>query len=267
MSDALRALNNGDLEGAIKRATEDVRAAPADPQTRYVLAELLCFQGDFERADAQLDTAASLNPQLAVNIAQFRQVIRGEVARQDCYASGRPPDFLVPASPGETERLRGIMELRAGATTAAAERFSAAEVRRGARAGTADGAAFGDWRDADDRCASVLEMITSDGRFFWVPWTAVISIVFERQTRARDVLFREARLVTADGTDGVVFVPTLYAGSFRATSTALRLGRETDWGEDASCAIGIGHRIWFADDRDLPALHVQRVEFAAGTAP
>ena len=68
------------LTEAIAAATAAVKADPSDPASRILFCELLCFAGDLERADKQLDTLSQLDPQLAVIVASFRTVLRGAQA-------------------------------------------------------------------------------------------------------------------------------------------------------------------------------------------
>src|SRR5262245_166081 len=83
----------GDLAGAVSAATDDVRTNPANVQQRLFLAELLCFTGDIDRADNQLDVILRQSPD-AILVLQFRQLLRAEKHRQECRTSGRMPDFL-----------------------------------------------------------------------------------------------------------------------------------------------------------------------------
>src|SRR5690242_10256763 len=92
----------GKLAEAIAAATDDVRKGPTDMQRRLFLAELLCFQGEIERADNQLDVILKQQPD-ALLVLQLRQVLRAEKHRQECYTAGRSPAFL--SDPPEHVRL------------------------------------------------------------------------------------------------------------------------------------------------------------------
>src|SRR4051794_2653699 len=84
----------GKLKEAVALATEGVKAAPAEVERRWLLCELLCFAGDFQRADVQMETIQQQAPQGAPGISLFRQLIRAEQARQEFYTAGRVPEFL-----------------------------------------------------------------------------------------------------------------------------------------------------------------------------
>jgi type VI secretion system protein ImpE len=71
----------GKLADAVAAANAAVRKAPADLSARVLLAELLMFAGNPERADVILDAASAVDPQAAVVIAEFRQLLRGGMPR------------------------------------------------------------------------------------------------------------------------------------------------------------------------------------------
>lgn len=259
---ALVALNAGRLDEAVQLALGAVRAAPGDAAARFVLAELLCFNGDFERADGHLDTASTLDPSCGLAVAQFRQLIRAEVARQDCFAAGRPPEWFLQPSAELRERLAGLVALRAGEDAGAAAALGRAEEQRKVLHGTCNGAAFDDLRDADDLTASVVEVLAADGRYFWLPMECVKSLRFEKPARARDLLFRQAHLEGRGVPDGEVFVPVLYAGSHKSPREEIRLGRATDWIGDAGPVRGIGQRVLLAGDADPALLQIDELVIA-----
>ena len=72
----------GRLADAVAAANAAVRQAPADLAPRVLLAELLLFAGNLERADVVLDAGSAIEPQAAVVIAEFRQLLRAELARR-----------------------------------------------------------------------------------------------------------------------------------------------------------------------------------------
>lgn len=93
-SEAHEHYSAGRLAEAVAAATAEVRGRPTDVQARLFLAELLCFSGELERADKQLDVIVDQDTSLAVGVALFRQLIRGEQARRQFFSEGRVPEFL-----------------------------------------------------------------------------------------------------------------------------------------------------------------------------
>lgn len=89
---ALQHFQAGRLADAVAAATEQVRTSPADVQQRLFLAELLCFGGEIERADNQLDVIVRQNPD-AIRVLHFRQVLRAELAVGSFSAKADLPSF------------------------------------------------------------------------------------------------------------------------------------------------------------------------------
>ena len=88
-----------------------------------------------------------------------------------------------------------------------------AEAARPRIAGTADGAAFDDWRDVDDRSAWFIEMLTGDGGYMWVDPATVAGLRFSPAARPIDLLWREARMALHDGRVADIVVPAQYPAS------------------------------------------------------
>src|SRR5439155_1083571 len=111
----------GKLREAVKAALEDVKSHPTYSGMRTFLCELLCFAGDLERADRQLDALGEQDPDVMIAISVFRQLIRAEQARQQFYTDGRSPDFLdQEISPELSRHLEAATLLREGKTVEAA---------------------------------------------------------------------------------------------------------------------------------------------------
>lgn len=255
----------GRLAEAIAAATAEVKAHPTDTARRGFLAELLCFTGAIERADLQLEALAHQDPGSAIGVALFRQVLRGEQARQQVFGEGRLPEFLAPPPEPVRLHLAALTALRGGDVVEAGRLLAVVEEMRVPLTGHCDGRAFADFRDLDDVTAAVFEVITSSGKYFWVPCASVVSIDVRPPQRPRDLIWRRAAMTVADGPDGEVFLPALYpAAPGEDLDTPLRLGRATDWrgGED-SPVRGVGQRMLLVGDEAVPIMSVTSLSFGA----
>lgn len=262
VADALRRFNEGKLDDALAAVQHAVRNHPSAAAPRVILAELQCFMGRFEAADQQLELAANVEPGFAVQAAQFRQVVRAAAAREDFYRHGRMPSFLAAPSAECQHRLRAAVACREGKAAEALDALRSADSLRKRVSGSCDGEAFDDFLDLDDILGSVLEALTADGRYFWLGFDQLRELTFEPIKRPRDLFCRPCRMVTLDGTDGVVFVPVLYDGSAGSTDAAIRLARATDWVQrDGAPVRGIGQRTWLAGPREAAVLEVKHIRF------
>ncbi len=259
-SEAGQLFHEGDLAGAILAANEAVKANPADLGGRLLLAELLLFDGNLQRANVMLETAGALDASAALIIAEFRQLMRAELARRQVMAEGRVPDFLGEPTPAQTHLLQALTALRAGEVAAAADAAAEAEAIRPTVSGTSGDAAFADFRDADDLAAGNLEVLTTTGKYFWIPTERVVSMEFHPAKRPRDLYWRRCSMIVRDGPDGDVYLPALYPAD-APSSAALRLGRATEWTENAPIR-GAGQRLFLVGEDGVPVQQLTTLEFA-----
>lgn len=248
----------GNLTAAIAAATEEVKKAPTDTDRRSFLAELLCVAGDLERADLQLDAIARTTTGASPGLPLFRQLVRAERSRVEFHSQGRMPELLAPPTPVIELLLKASIAIREGRLGEAGTLLEQAESQRNKPRGKLNGKAFEDLRDCDDLTASVLEVLTSTGKYYWVPFENVAALEFEAPARPIDLLWRPANLSVRGGPDGRVFVSAIYASHGLAQDDAARLGRHTDWvGAEGEPVRGIGLRTLLVDDDALTLLEVQ----------
>jgi type VI secretion system protein ImpE len=260
---ATEAYKAGKLSDAITASLEQVRGAPTDRGKRLFLAELCCFSGDLDRADKQLDVLFTPDAPDAPQLVLFRQLVRGELARREVFTQGRVPEFLARPSDALRMRLEALIHLREKRASEAAELLAKAEDRRPVVTGTCDGTAFDDWRDLDDITAAVLEVITANGNYYWVPLESIELLEFHKPERARDLYWRPAHLIVKDGPDGVVYVPALYYGSHTSADETMKLGRGTTWfGGETEPYRGAGLREFLVGDSSKSILEIEKIEGA-----
>jgi type VI secretion system protein ImpE len=253
----------GRLSEAVAAALADVRNHPTDTARRLFLAELLCFSGELERADNQLDATGHGDPQALPSILLSRQLVRAEQARQDFYKAGRVPEF--PGKPDDITRLllEASIRVREGALADAVSLLDQVEERRPKLTGTCNEQPFSDFRDLDDLCSSILEVLTQNGQYYWVPLARIESLEFREPARPRDLLWRRTHLVIRDGPDIEAFCPVLYAGLSAEEDEMLRLGRSTDWrGGDGTPVRGVGQRTFLVGEEAIPFLEIQNITFS-----
>jgi type VI secretion system protein ImpE len=106
----------GKLTEAVAAATQAVKAAPADLGQRILLAEMLVFAGNLERADVILDAASQVDPTAAVIVAEFRQLLRAETARRQLYRDGSLARRRSGGGFGENSGGRGVAPTHARAS-------------------------------------------------------------------------------------------------------------------------------------------------------
>jgi type VI secretion system protein ImpE len=252
----------GRLTEAVAAATAAVKATPTDLGQRVLLAELLLFAGNLERADVILDAASQIDPSALMIVAEFRQLLRAEMARRQLYRDGRVPEFLGEPEPTEQASLAAMVAVRAGDMAEASAKAEDAERLRPRAPGLSGKLGFDDFRDASDLHPGFIETLTSTGKYYWVPVSRIESMVFHPPKRPRDLAWRRCSMTVTGGPDGEVYVPATYFSEPEATSDTLRLGRETSWSEDGDGPIrGFGQRVFLVGDDAIGIMDLDTLEF------
>ncbi|TWT82316.1 ImpE protein [Planctomycetes bacterium CA13] len=255
----------GQLDEAVKKSIELVKKNPADSHLRFQLAELSCIAGDLERADRQMETISTQDPQAAMAAALFRQLVRAEMARRECFYSGRMPEFIGAPSEQLQNHVRAITAIREGDMTEAARLInvsaeSAPELPSG---WNVNDKTVTELRDLDDVLAPVLEVHTSTGKYFWIDWKQIIALEVHPPKRSIDLLWRQASLAIESGPDGEVYLPAIYleSDSESVADASLRLGRSTDWVDVGESIVrGRGQKTLLAGEEDLPLMSLVTIE-------
>jgi type VI secretion system protein ImpE len=264
--EALKLLNQGLLDEAIDAAREVVKENPMLVEAREIFAELLCLKGDLERADKQLETIVIQQPQASITAVLLRQLIRGELARRECWNEGRVPEFVGQPDWVCKQTLEAWVAMRDQAFGESLRRLEEIEEQQPMIEGVCDDQPFEGFRDMDDTCLAIFEVLTSTGKYFWIPFSQVEQIEFAPVVRPRDLIWRQCQMSVQDGPDGVVYMPVLYQATSTSDDLSLKLGRSTDWRvEDEHPIIGVGQRVFAVGDRELGILEIEKIELKAKT--
>jgi len=252
----------GKLQEAIEQVTSEVKTEPGDTSRRTFLFELLCFAGEWQRAEKQLDVIGHQSIQAEMGVMIYRANIKAEHERQCLFAEGVQPHFLKEPPAYIDLHIAAINHLRRGELAEARRALDRAEEERPAISGKLDGREFQDFRDYDDFVAPVLEVIVKD-KYVWLPFEQIKSIAIAPPRELRDLVWAGARIEALDGTIGEVYVPTLYFGTSEHGDDQTRLGRLTDWqqiGDDIYRTVGL--RMFRIGDEDKTLFEARSVEFS-----
>jgi type VI secretion system protein ImpE len=254
-------LDAGRLTAALEQLSQDVRTHPVDSRLRTFLFEVLCFAGDYSRAERQLDVIAQQDNSTESGVSIYRNVLTAERARLGVASEDLLPTFLLEPPPFAALHLAALHCLRENNLAEARVLLLQAAGSVPAPSGKADGQVFSDFSDGDAVLGPFLEAIIRD-RYVWVPFTQVKRFAIATPKRLRDLLWVPGTLQTIGGLASEVFFPVLYCGSFRHQDDQVKLGRMTDW-EDAGEGLqrGMGQRLFFVDDREKSILEIREVEF------
>jgi type VI secretion system protein ImpE len=245
-------VREGNVDEALAALQQQVRTNPADAKLRTFLFQLLCVQGQWDRALNQLNVSAEIDP-IGLAMAQtYREALRCEAYRQSVFAGEHTPLVL-----GEPPPWIGLLVQAIAAKGAAAEDLRAQAFDQApASGGSLDGHPFEWLADADPRLGPVLEAIVN-GRYYWIPLTNIQAIDFEKPEDLRDFVWLPAHFTWTNGGEAVGLIPARYPGSESHADPHVRLGRKTLWDGEQP----IGQRMLITDGGEFALLDVRRVEF------
>jgi type VI secretion system protein ImpE len=260
MSKARELYQSGQLGEALSELTSEVKANPTDASRRAFLFELLCFAGEWDRAEKQLGVISQMSAGAEMGATVYLNNIKGERARQRLLTEGLAPHFLSEPPPYVDLHLEAVNRLREGNVAEARATLDRAEEDRPAFAGELDCAPFEDFRDYDDLFAPVLELIVMD-KYTWLPFEQVRRVEIAPPTQLRDLVWAVANVETTER-ELKAFVPARYAGSEKSENDLVRLGRMTDWRDlGESLYAGAGLRILIADGEEKSLFSFKTVSF------
>lgn len=256
-------LEAGKLSDAIKRLNEDLRAHPADPSSRTILFEALCFTGEYDRARRQLDALGQLDANLELGLDFYRDTLTAEQTRLAVRTEDRLPVFLLEPPPFVSLYLAALRRFRENNVAEARALLAQAIEEQPVISAKIDGTPCADFADADPFSGAIIEALVGP-RYVWVPFAQIVRVSIEPPQRLRDTLWAKASLETVDSISRDVLLPVLYCGSFRHPDEQVRLGRATDWTDAGeNLVLGSGQRTFLLDDDEKAILELREVEFAS----
>ncbi|MGH7616639.1 MAG: type VI secretion system accessory protein TagJ [Gemmatimonadaceae bacterium] len=221
----------GRLDEAIEALGAEVRDNPTDAQRRAFLFELLCFAGQYDRAEKQLSVLGSGGRDAEMGALLYHAALHAERLRQEMFEKESFP-------------------------------VSAAKVV----GGTINGQSFETITDADPRIGPRLEVFAA-GQYMWLPFEHVDSVRAEAPKRLRDLLWAPAIVRPAESFKGLemgeALLPAVAPLTWRQSDGAVRLGRVTEWVELADGGQApVGQKMLLVDDEEFPILELRELEIA-----
>lgn len=212
--------------------TAHLRDHPSDVEQRTFLFELLCFSGDYGRAEKQLSVLANGSAEREMGAIVYYAALHAEKTRHEVFQKQQFSTDASTISP----------------------------------MGTLNGRPFRVLRDSDPDLGARLEVFAA-GAYLLIPFEHIASLDMEPPRRLRDTLWRPATVRTGpsfrDAELGEVLVPAIYPFSWRHTDGAVWLGRVTGWAADEEGKeYPLGQKVWLLDGEEIPFLEIRRLEFS-----
>ncbi|MCZ2075157.1 MAG: virulence protein SciE type [Bryobacterales bacterium] len=226
----------GRLNESVQALGAELRKDPTDTRRRTFLFELLCFAGEYERAEKQLDILASEKKESDLGALLYRAAIHAERTRNEMFSKRDFP------SGRASERVDGTFE----------------------------GRPFSTIEDGDPRIGPRLEVFAA-GAYLWIPFEHLASIEIPEPKRLRDLIWTPALVRTGPAFKGKelgeVLLPVLTPLSSRHPDDHVRLGRSTVWEEtEDGRVVPAGQKMIVVDGEEVPILEIRSIHFVATQA-
>jgi type VI secretion system protein ImpE len=225
----------GKLNEAVQALNAEVRNHPEDSKRRIFLFELLCFSGEYDRAEKQLDVLGSDDINKEMGALLYRSALHAEKTRKDLFTRKEYPKPV-----GDSAAAGGDVS------------------------GTLNGKPFQSITDADPRIGPRLEVFAG-GNYLWMNFEHLASLEMDKPRRLRDLLWSPARLrggpALKDTELGEILLPALTPFAWQDADDAVRLGRVTEWVEsDSGEAVPVGQKMLLVDGEEFPLLEIRKLE-------
>lgn len=221
----------GQIDEAIDLLGQELRDDPMRVRERTFLFELLCFVGERERAERQLDVLARNGQDAEMGSMLYRAALHADAERHRKF---KDEDFS-RADEGGPPPVSG----------------------------TLNGEPFESMEDADPRIGARLEVFAG-GQYTWIPLEHVAAVRIEEPQRLRDLLWVPAHVTPGPEFAalelGEVLLPVLSPLTSESADPELRLGRATDWDETSDgLPYPVGQKLFLVDDEAVPILEIREL--------
>src|SRR4029434_4186163 len=168
-------LKDGHLSAAVEQLNQEVRSRLTDIQRRTFLFELLCFAGDCQRAERQLDVLGHQSGTADIGVHVCRHILTAEQTRQRLFSEGVQPNFLFPPPSYVHLHLEALHQLYNHQPAEAGPLLDQSQRSQPLLKGLLAGQPFTEWRDGDDLLAPFLEVIVHN-QYVWLPFEQIKSL-------------------------------------------------------------------------------------------
>jgi type VI secretion system protein ImpE len=226
-------LAGGKVREAEKALSLLLRDNPGDIASRTFLFELLCFSGQYDRAEKQLGVLAKASHEAEMGAVLYYSALHGEKTRNSMFRTQEfPGEPAAPSPPG-----------------------------------TLNGKRFESISDADLAIGPRLELYAA-GAYLWIPFEHIASVQIAPPRVLRDTLWTPASVLTGPsfkGTDiGQAIIPAIYPFSWKSDDESVWLGRTTEWvADDEGHEFPVGQKVFIVDGEEVPLLEIRSLEFTS----
>jgi len=248
MQEIKQLVEAGQLQQAISYCQAKLKKQPMDTDIRSAYIELLCINGELDKADKQVNLLSNQAPETAVGGKNVQQLIRAQQSRIDFSQGGATAEVFSAVD----AELKAIVALQTAIKdNISNDVISQCEILEAARYQSTPNQP----RDLDDSLAGYLEVLGTNGKFYLVKFAEISILEWQAPTSILEQVWRRVHIDIVNGPSGDAFIPLTYLNS---QSDAEKLGRETDWqainqpnAGGLEMYQGVGHKMLLIGDSAL----------------
>src|SRR5579884_3982734 len=232
--DAQQLFKAGKLSEAISALNAHLRDNPGDQRSRTFLFELLCFNGEYDRAEKQLNILEEEGSKDSfLGTLLYKAALHAERLRDEMFENKTYPK----------------QALNGGSTNVS---------------GKLNGREFQTLSDADPRIGDKLELFAG-GDYLWISFHDISTLRLQAPQKLRDLLWAPAKLLTGPSFRsrdlGEILLPAVCPLSWQHPDEEVRLGRVSEWCEDESGEVApFGSKNLLVDGEEFPLLEIRELE-------
>lgn len=254
-------IHAGKLAEARQQLVAAVKASPADSASRTLLFQVLCYLGEWDKAERHLEAIAFQGSEGGGGPLGYRDLVQAEMERLDAINKNQKASFISDPPNYLDLFLQFRTKLAEGNEHEAGELLAKLECLRPALSGTVNDTPFVGFCDTDTTLFPFLEAIAHE-RYIWVPFESIRELSISEPNSLLDLLWIAARITTWEGLTMNCYLPVLYPNSFLHEDEKNKMGRMTDWKPLAgSYAQGVGQHVFEVGGKDMAILEIHDIIF------
>ena len=218
-------IKDGKLSESLSRCAELLQDEPMNFDIRSLFVELLCINGELERADKQLDFMVQKKPEFAVGAVNLRHLIRAQQSRLDFYQGKGIPQLFHESDDLDKLFLQMHVAQLEGDIAGAVERSTELE---SLRINNQSDNPMNQIRDLDDSLNAYLEVLGTNGEFYLARYSEIENLTVKPAESFLETIWLRVDITIKNGPTGTAHLPAVYANS---TTDIEKLGQVTEWEE------------------------------------
>ena len=210
---------DGQINAARTLLVDQVKKTPADIQARSLLFQVMLLCGEWDKAQRQLDIAASQLASPEMNVPVYQNLIQAEKERIAVSKRQQRPTFFPDIPEYSEDFFQALDLLEKGKIDDGANLLARIDAGLPDVRGTLNGQPFKGFKETDTTLTYFIEAIEYE-RYLWVPIANIREFAVSPPQTLIDLIWAKGRITTWEGLTMGCFLPVLYPIPLPVMTTA-----------------------------------------------